>query len=439
VRNQILSAKNKKFLFSLLVFLVVPLIAFCNKHIIVSYDISKSMKGRPGIERINNYLVELLFKGLPDVLQGDKILLEKKVGFLGKNKRLIDYGDRVSFIKFGEQEIKGPEISIIYDGTWDFEGFFKGILPKGKDFTENWTYLELLYANVGSLSLKYPELIPIRVLISDKAESKPSLNLDEQKKVFWYKKNFSESPILNIQAGEVHLEMVQIIPPKSGIEVISPKPFNTYFKNREIPLKIRVLEKGEPQDKWNAFAILSYNRKKIKIPLCQKGGIYSGMVKVPSNSLNISFIASFSEKTFKEENLFLTLASPKKGYFPFIVGFLLFGLLLWLFKRPYRLYVERMGYGGPPRVIEFKRKNDILWLGEKENERWIDLSLPSYSVCYKGKNKILLWKEGKEGGKDIPLNKWFSPEQDITLRFSKGFPKQGQVIIKEKVEDFYKL
>lgn len=423
----------KKFL----LFLLFPLIAFCNKHIIICYDISRSMKAKPGIERISNYLSFLLFRGIPDIQTQDKVILLKETKFLKKNKPLIELNDRVSFITFGEPPIAPPKISIVYDGGFDFEGFLQGLFPKEEDFTEDWTYLELLYAYAGELSLKYEDLIPIRILISDKGESKLSMDEDEQKKVFWYKENFQEEPILDIQAGNIHLELTKLIPPRSGIEIIEPKPFSTYFKNKELLLKTRVLYQGKPVDKAKVFAIV-HDKRKEKIPLSEKNGLYFGTITPSSNALNISFFAYNGIKTFKSESLSLNLVSGKRGYnIPFIIALLLF--ILWLLKRPYTLYVERMGFGGPPRRIKFKRKNDCIWLSEKANERWIELGFPSGSVVYKKRNKILLYKEGEEEPILIPLNKWFSPKQDVTLRFSKGFPKPGIGESEKKEADFYKL
>lgn len=218
------------------------------------------------------------------------MILEKERAFFKEAKPLLGLNDRISFITFGDPNNLEPKISIVYDSSFDLEGFLKGLFPKKGDFTNSWTYLELLYSKVGFLALKYPNLITLRVLISDKAESKPSINEDDQKGVFWYKEHFSELPLFDLEVGGIHLEITQIIPPKSGIEIIEPKPFTTYFKNKELSLKVRVLYQGKPQKKAKVFALLS-NKRKEKIPFFEKGGLYFGTLTSRSHSLNISFFA----------------------------------------------------------------------------------------------------------------------------------------------------
>ncbi len=427
-----------KILLSLFFFILIPLLSAGsgNKHIIVAYDISKSMRNNPDcLFRINNYLIELLFKDIPNVSREDNLILNEESKF-----PLLEVGDRISFIKFGTSPIKNPEISLIYDESFDLRSFFKKLLPKQYDFIEDWTYIDLLYAKCGEIFLRHMELSLIRITVSDMEKSRMPTTPPEQEKIFWYRKNFSERCILNIQACKFFLDVVEVIPPKTGIDVIYPRPFEVYYKNKEILLKIRILDRGKPvfSKDWKVFAIFSHDKKEVKKPLKEQGGIYTGIIKVPSNSFSLSFFASDGEKRFRTDEMSFTLVEGKKNTFPYILSLITLILLLWYYlKKPYRVWIERMDFT-PPRMISFKDKEDIIWLGERRNEKYVDLGLPSYSVVYQGK-KLVLWKEEKEEGMSILLNQWLSPEDGISLRFSKKLIKKGYIEKEKEEVDFYKL
>ncbi|MEW5768704.1 MAG: hypothetical protein AB1797_14025, partial [bacterium] len=134
------------------------------KHVLVAYDISQSMRGhwdKKEIIRLNGYLAEFLFDGLGEINPQDQVISSKETPFLARNIPLLSPGDRLSLVKFGGPPIPPPELSEIYDGTPSLRTEVTSHLPNRMDeLKEDWTCLDLLHWKASQIFQEYPELKP---------------------------------------------------------------------------------------------------------------------------------------------------------------------------------------------------------------------------------------------------------------------------------------
>lgn len=426
-----------------LTFFFVPM-AFGGRHVFVGYDVSKSMYGiweKEKMNRINHYLDAILFSGLPKISPKDRIVFIKKGYFVGP---LLKPGDRLSFVRFGSPPIPSPKLSEPYDGSPILRKRLLSLLPKERgEFEQDWTCIELLQWRAGDFFRQYPEFKEnLLVLISDKCESRYPLSVEDQKRILWYKDRYDERIILDIQVGVVHLEVSEIIPPMSGIKILDPRPGEeAYYAGRPIPVRINLKREGKvlKEKGWRVVAEIfpkgrpSQARETI---LNDDGfgkdmeagdGVYTGLLPgVGEREVALRVKATKGPIEFQSTELKLVLSSPPGPPIWFIIFILMMGGLLvhyWLW--PMRLWVEREGL--PPRRVELKRVGDVLFLGKREGEPYVDIGLPRYSILRQKRREVVLWGEGKEEGKLIPWDRWFSPYEDeeVVLRFSLKRPEKG--------------
>ena len=219
------------------------------KHVLVAYDLSRSMRrylDEETMERINGYLTSLLFEGIKEVSPQDRVVWSKETPLFGENTPLLDAGDKLSFIGFGGPPIPDPEFTLIYDGSGFLKEELTKRLPKNKDeLKEAWTCLELLYWKASRVFREHPEcLTNLRILISDKSESRYPLNLEDQHRILQYRDLYTEDVFLDIQVGSVHLEAAEVIPPISGVKIIDPRPWEAYLASKPLPLRAQVIKEG---------------------------------------------------------------------------------------------------------------------------------------------------------------------------------------------------
>lgn len=438
------------------------------KHVLVGYDISQSMRGhwdREEIERINGYLSRLLFDGLSDISHQDKIISIKETPLFEKGVPLLNSGDRLSFLKFGPPPIPSPQLSNVYDGSSSLRRELAISLPKTRgELTEDWTCLELFHWKAGQIFGEYPGLKPyLIVLISDKCESRYPLSLEDQRRILHHKGKYRKDLLLDIQVGVVHLEVCELIPPASGIDILKPKPWEVYFAGKPLLISIQMIKEGEVlrEEGWKVVAsVVSKDRPKEKkdIILNDKGfgpdeqaddGIHTGtFLGHKSGPVDILIRASKGPLEFQSDELHLMLSSPAGPPIWFIIILLLFiGLAFWHWFWPLRFWIEREGAGTPPRRLKLKGIGEVLFLGKREDEPYVDLGLPQYSILRQKRKEIVIWQQGKEEGEVAPWNTWFSPsgQEEVVLRFSlkklrHEEVRQDREIKSQKVEeeDFYK-
>jgi len=438
-----------------------------DKHVLVAYDISKSMDvnwNKDQINRINGYLTKLLFDGLGKIDQGDMVISIKEGPFLDKEVPLLKQGDRLSFLKFGSPPIPSPELSKIYSQEFPLRREITRRLPERRDqLRESWTCIELLHYKASVAFKEHSQLKPyLLVLISDKSESRYPLSLDDQRHILEYKQRYRQDLLLDLQVGRVHLELSEVIPPASGIKILKPEPWQAYSAGESILLSVQLMNEGEvlKEKGWEVAADVTLKGKKKKVILNDKGlgkdekaddGLWTGtflsrkggplkiLIKAAKNGLD----------GFESEQMQLTLLSPAGPPIWFIIIMaILLGLGLWHWLWPLRLWIERQGAGMAPRRVKLKGVGDILFLGKREDEAYIDLGLPKYSILRQKRREIALWCEAREKGEVVPFGKWFSlpDDEETALRFSFNRPKREEVRRQEirpqqKVEgeDFYKL
>lgn len=440
------------------------------KHVLVAYDISKSMRGhwdKEGIGRINGYLAGLLFDGLGEISDRDTVVFIKKSPLLGKSIPLLSPGDRLSFLKFGGPPIPSPELSEIYDGRPYLRNETIRRLPKKSDeLKEDWTCLELLHWKASQIFRAYPQLEPhLIVLISDKSESRYPLSLEDQKRILWYNEKYKKEILLDLQVGVVHLEVSRSIPPASRIDVLEPKPWKLYYAGKPLLIRVQMIKEGEvlKEEGWKVVAgVVPQDRPREKkdVVLNDKGfgedeqaddGIYSGaFLGRKGGPIKILINTSKGPLKLQSEELHLMLSSPPgPPIWLLITASIILGLVLWHLLWPLRFWIERKEIGGPPRKTKLRKVGDILFLGKRKDEAYLDLGLPQYSILRQKRKEVALWREGKEEGEIVPWERWFSPseEEGIVFRFSLRKPgREGhrqEEIKAAKVEvegeDFYKL
>jgi len=438
------------------------------KHVLIAYDLSGSMArywDSEKIERMNKYLLDLLFEGEDEVLPQDKIILKKETPLFGKGVPLLKPGDRVSFIGFGAPPIPDPILETTYDGSPSVKRELIKRMPKSRgEFTQAWTCLELLYWKASQVFRKYPLCQPnLRVLISDKCESRYPLSAEEQRCILTYKDLYRESIFLDIQVEPFHLEVTEIIPPVSRVEILHPKPWEFYTARRPLPLQVQVVKEGIvlKEEDWVVTAIITKadrpeeTAKEIILHDDGEGedevsgdGVYSAaFLDKKGGQVNIRFGATKGPLMFESDQLKLLLTKPPmQPYWLYGLILLFIGLIVYHRLNILSFWVERSGFGGPPRKVELKRKGDILFLGKREEEPYIDLGLSKYSVVRQKHKEIALWREGKEEGEIVRWGRWFSPkdEEDLTLRFSLVIPKRemarpGIPKVPQAEGDFYKM
>lgn len=447
------------------------------KHVLVAYDISQSMRGhwdRKDIERINKYLTELLFDGLPEISPEDKIISIKEAPFIRKGYPLLNSGDRLSLVKFGAAPIPSPELSEIYDGSPSLRREVTKRLPKRTgELREDWTCIELLHWKASQIFREYSQLEPyLIVLISDKCESRYPLSLEDQKRILWYKEKYKKEVLLDIQVGVVHLDASRLIPPVSGITVLEPNPWKGYSAGEPLLISARVIKEGDvlKEEGWEVVATVAPQgrpKEKKEVVLNDRGlgkdeqledGIYTGeFLDKKGGPVDILIKAVKGPLEFQSEQLHLAFSTSKHSGLPLwflITVVITLGLVLYHWLWPLRFWIEVSEAGGPPRRIKLKGVGDILFLGKREDEPYIDLGLPKYSILRQKRKEAALWREGKEEGEIVPWERWFSPsgEEKISFRFSLKRPNREGAGRREAIrareeskpkqvegEDFYKL
>jgi hypothetical protein len=420
------------------------------KSVVVCYDISKSMKkrGDESMKRINQCLTELLFSGI-SAISPDDILLQRETTLFGKEKPLLEIGDRLSLIMFGGLPIPDPVMDIVWDGSPSQRKRFLRHLPKSiLQMEEEWTYLELLYWRVAKIFHNHPELSPkIRVLVSDKCESRQPLNRKDQARILWYKDRWREVCLLEVMIGGIHIEVSEIVPPFTGIRVLKPAPYKLYFAKRPIPLYVEVVEEGKvAEGEWEVVAEITSEKGSSQLFLTEGDGVYYGTFSEGAKGpIRVWFEARCGDKVLKSDELKISLTEKKNLSLWIPVSILaLFILFLRYQLMPLRFWIEREGY--PMRRVELKRTGDMLFLGERENEPYIDIGLPDHFLVRETKKKVTIWHKKEKVGRQLAWNRWFvDPEREgIALRISKKRlkRKRGDHLIKrEDVADemFYKV
>lgn len=158
-------------------------------------------------------------------------------------------------------------------------------------------------------------------------------------------------------------------------------------------------------------------------------GIYSGVfLGRRGGKVGITIRATKGPQTLRSDELKLMLSSlPTQPYWLYGIILLFIGLFIYHRLSLLGFWVEKEGIGKPPRRVELKRVGDVLFLGKREEEPYIDLGLLQYSLLRQKRKEVVLWREGKEEGEIVPWGRWFSPkdEEEIILRFSISMPKRG--------------
>lgn len=431
---------------------------------IVAYDVSKSMRINwewDTVIRMNRYLCELLFDEMPKIPPPDRILLVEKTPLFGDGVPLLKKGDRLSFIMFGGPPIPSPQFTMIYEDEKALKERLLAHLPEERgEFDEDWTCIDLLHWKATRVFKEYPvEGERILVLVSDLCESRYPLNQEDLKRILFYKERYDKDILLDLMAGAFHLQVSRIIPPRSGIEILDPRPGEeVYYAGRPLIVRARILKEGSilKEEGWEVLAtLLSIGKpyEKREAILNDKGlgkdeksgdGVYTGLLpRGGGGEMGLVITALKGPVKFQTEELRLFLASPPGPPIWFIVAaVILLGLLIQYRLWPIRLWVEREG--GPPRRVELKRVGDMVFLGKREEEPYVDLNLPGYSILRQKRRELVLWREGKEEGEVIPWDRWFSPQDDeeVVLRFSLKRPEKGGRRIEPpkriREGDFYK-
>jgi len=449
----------------LILFIGISTSVRAQKHVLVAYDISKSMDvnwNKDRINRINGYLTKLLFDGLGEISHKDMVISIKEGPFLDKKVPLLRQGDRLSFLKFGSPPIPSPELSKIYSQEFPLRREITMRLPERRDqLREDWTCLELLHYKASVVFREYPRLKPyFLILISDKSESHYPLSLKDQRHILEYKQRYKQDLLLDLQVERVHLELSLVIPPASGIKVLKPGPWEAYSAGESILFSVQLTKEGEvlKEEGWEVAADVALKGKEKKVVLNDRGlgkdeeagdGLWTGtFLSRKGGLLKILIKAAKDGSGFESEQMQLTLLAPSGPPIWFIIIMaILSGLGLWHWLWPLRFWIERQGAGMAPKRVKLKGVGDILFLGKREDEAYIDLGLPRYSILRQKRREIALWCERREKGEVIPFEKWFSlpGDEETVLRFSFKRPELKEVRREEirpqqKVEgeDFYK-